>query len=72
MKRARRYVVVIQAPGGYPARGEPMEAAPSAPPPAMHSAVLEADHEQLEAEAAALEAKVERLTTQLRAALADA
>lgn len=72
MKRARRYLVVVQAPGGYPAVGEPLEAAPEPPQPVIYTAVLASDHEQLEAEVAALEARVERLTVQLQAALADA
>jgi hypothetical protein len=66
VKPARRYLVVIQAPGGYPARGADLDDDPPTdgpPQPELHTAVLEADY-------VALEAEVERLTDRLRA-LAD-
>lgn len=48
---ARRYLTVVQAAEGYPAPSEPLEPAPPAGPaaPVLHTVVLEADYEALEA-----------------------
>jgi hypothetical protein len=65
----RRYIVVIQAPGGYPARDAPLDDAPPADGPAqaqIHTAVLEVDYE---AEVKRLEGEIAHLRLRLRAAL---
>lgn len=47
---ARRYLAVVQAAEGYPAPGEPLEAAPpdGPAPPILHSVVLADDYEELQ------------------------
>lgn len=53
---ARRYLAVVQDPRGYPAPGEPLEAAPPGGPaqPVIHTVVRADDYEALEAENARL------------------
>jgi hypothetical protein len=58
---ARRYIAVVQAAEGYPARGAALEQAPpdGPAPPVIHSVVLEDDF-------AALESQVDGLVEALR------
>jgi hypothetical protein len=47
---ARRYIAVVQAPGGYPGPDDPLEAAPpeGPAPPMLHTVVMEAEYEAIE------------------------
>lgn len=65
---ARRYIVLLQAPGGYPPRDAPPEPAPDPPHAQLHTAVLEPAYQELEAEVERLEAEVARLSAELEAA----
>jgi len=64
---ARRYIVLIQAPGGYPAPTEPRGPAPEPPHPTLHTGVLATDYESLEAELAEAHAEIARLRARLGA-----
>lgn len=61
MGTARRYIVVVQAPGGYPAPNTPLEEAPTPREPTIHSAVLADDYECLEVEVKQLRKENRRL-----------
>lgn len=60
---ARRYLAVVQAPEGYPASGDRLEAGPSEgpAPPTVHTVVLADDYEALEAEVGRLRPVVEHI-----------
>lgn len=60
MAAARRYLAVVQAAEGYPGPDDPREAAPpdGPAPPVLHTVVLEADYEALEAENAELRVRL--------------
>jgi hypothetical protein len=62
VKSARRYLVIIQGPGGYADHDDPSKERPAGE---MHTAVLEPDYEAAVAEVARLEREVDRLRQRL-------
>lgn len=58
---ARRYLAVVQDPRGYPAPGEPLEAAPPEGPaqPVIHTVVLADEYDDLAAKVARLQVELD-------------